>query len=104
MNNDAILAAIEARAEQAEAAAFASEIQLVLTRARIAELEAAVAAARDAQAARAVKALAAHGAIGGDVFTHHELKQQFITDPELIPLALGRVFNQRANKQSEQKL
>jgi len=95
---DAIIAA-EARAEQAEAAALATEIQLGITRARLAELETEAAKLKDGEAERAVRQLVTRGAIrSDDVFTQHQMKGKFVADPTLIPLAVGKPFNRKAIK------
>ena len=96
MNDAAAISEIEARAERAEAAALESQIQLAVTRARIAELEATAAKRRDADAERAVRKMVLAGDIGkGDTFTQHEYKAKFITDPSLIFLAVTKPFNMK---------
>jgi len=96
MNDTATIAAIEARAARSEAAALELQIRLAITRARLDELEAAATERRDAAAERTVRQLVLSGVIGkADTFTTHELKAQFLADPALIPLAIGKTFNLR---------
>ena len=90
---------IETRAEQAEARAIASEIRLAIMRARLAELETEAARRSDAEAERAVRQLVFAGAIRRDLFAHHQMKATLLKDPSVIPLAIGKVFNQRSTKQ-----
>jgi hypothetical protein len=96
MNNPDAIAEAEVRAARAEAAALETRIRLVIVQARLAELEAAATERRDAEAERAVRRMVSSGVIGkGDTFTAHAWKQKFLADPALVPLAIGKVFNQR---------
>jgi homoaconitase/3-isopropylmalate dehydratase large subunit len=96
MNQSAAIAAAEARADRAEEAALDSKIRLAVTNSRLTELEAAAAIRQDAMATAAVRQLVTQGAIRrDDAFQQHEWKAQFLADAALIPLAIGRTFNQK---------
>lgn len=91
----AIIAA-EARAERAEAAALEKQVELAITRARLAEMETEAANRQDAEATSAVRQLVSRGAIKpGDTFNQHFFKAQFLADTALIPLCLCKPFNNR---------
>jgi predicted ATPase with chaperone activity len=96
MNTANTIAEIEGRAARAEAAALETQIQLVVTQSRLADLEAAAAKRKDVEATAAVRQMVFAGAIGsGDTFTQHEWKNKFLADAALIPLCIGKPYNQR---------
>lgn len=95
MNDHAAIIAAESRADRAESAALSAEIQLAITRTRLAELEATAAMRRDAVATAAVMALVRLGTVRRDDFTMQVWKQKFLNDAALITLAVGKTFNMR---------
>jgi hypothetical protein len=99
MNNVADIAAAETRAARAESSALDAQIRLAVTRARLDELETAETRRNDAAANHAVRQLVSAGVIKpADTFAQHEMKSQFVSDPALIPLAVGRPFNRRVRR------
>lgn len=90
------VAEIEARASESERRAITAEIQLGITRARVADLEKSAAEAKDRLATAAVQAMVASGAIRrDDTFNQNFFKAQFLADAALMPLCLCKPFNQR---------
>jgi len=99
ITTETAIAAAERRTLRAEAAALQTEFRLAIARAKIAEFETAAAKRKDADAIRAVRQMVATGAIRkADTFAQHEYTATFMTDPTLIPLAIGKAFNARKSK------